>query len=117
MPMKPRRPCSQQGCPRLTDSQYCDEHKKEAATFYNRYQRDPETAKRYGRAWQKIRKEQLRKQPLCEMCLRHGRATPADQVHHIKPLAQGGTHDRSNLMSICAPCHSAITMKESRQGG
>ncbi|WP_260677355.1 HNH endonuclease signature motif containing protein [Bacillus licheniformis] len=26
------------------------------------------------------------------------------------PLARGGTHDRSNLMALCTPCHSAITL-------
>ena len=36
----------------------------------------------------------------------------AQEVHHIIPLADGGTHDEDNLMSLCKPCHSRITAKE-----
>jgi DNA polymerase-1 len=36
--------------------------------------------------------------------------TPAQEVHHIKPLADGGTHDERNLMALCTPCHSGITL-------
>ncbi|WP_455430372.1 hypothetical protein [Paracerasibacillus soli] len=28
MPRKPRRPCSQPGCPELTHERFCDEHRK-----------------------------------------------------------------------------------------
>jgi 5-methylcytosine-specific restriction protein A len=38
-------------------------------------------------------------------------------VHHILPLARGGTHDRSNLMSLCTSCHSAITAKDGDRWG
>ncbi|WP_420838364.1 HNH endonuclease [Allobaculum mucilyticum] len=31
-----------------------------------------------------------------------------EQVHHIVPLSQGGTHDENNLMSLCKSCHSRI---------
>ena len=27
MPTKPKRPCGYPGCPNLTDSQYCEEHR------------------------------------------------------------------------------------------
>ena len=30
------------------------------------------------------------------------------EVHHILPISQGGTHDRSNLMSLCQSCHTKI---------
>ncbi len=115
MPTKPKRPCSHPGCPLLTDGQYCDEHRREADAFY--HQRDPDSHKRYGRAWRKVRKRQLARQPLCEMCMRQGRMTPADQVHHVKPLSKGGTNAPSNLMSVCAPCHSGITAREGGRWG
>jgi 5-methylcytosine-specific restriction protein A len=38
-------------------------------------------------------------------------------VHHILPLARGGTHDRSNLMSLCTSCHSTITAKDGDRWG
>jgi 5-methylcytosine-specific restriction protein A len=37
--------------------------------------------------------------------------TRAEEVHHIKPLAQGGTHDDENLMALCKPCHSRSLSK------
>lgn len=30
---------------------------------------------------------------------------PAEEVHHIVPLNDGGTHARSNLVSLCRSCH------------
>lgn len=47
--------------------------------------------------------------PLCEMCLKNHKTTPATEVHHIRPLSRGGTHDEDNLMALCKPCHSKIT--------
>ena len=38
--------------------------------------------------------------------------TPAQEVHHILPLSRGGTHDDSNLMALCKPCHSEITARD-----
>ena len=105
MPYKPKRPCSFPGCGRLTDGRFCDEHRQAAELQYNQYLRDPDTNKRYGRAWKKIRARFLLRHPLCEQCLREGRLTPAEEVHHILPLADGGTSERSNLISLCRSCH------------
>jgi len=33
----------------------------------------------------------------------------AQEVHHIKLLAQGGTNDYDNLRAVCCSCHSSIT--------
>ena len=46
--------------------------------------------------------------PLCEMCLKEGRLTPVQEVHHILPVSKGGTHARENLMSLCQSCHTKI---------
>ncbi|HOE18067.1 MAG TPA: HNH endonuclease [Syntrophorhabdaceae bacterium] len=43
--------------------------------------------------------------------------TPAEEVHHIIPLSKGGTHDESNLMSLCTSCHSEITAREGGRWG
>lgn len=74
--------------------------------------RDPESKKRYGRAWKRIRDRHIAQHPLCEVCKRNGRLTQAEEVHHILPLSHGGTHEDSNLMSLCKACHSKITAKD-----
>jgi 5-methylcytosine-specific restriction protein A len=38
---------------------------------------------------------------------------PANVVDHIVPVKQGGERfDRSNLQSLCVPCHNAKTASE-----
>ena len=112
MPKKPKRPCSYPGCPKLTYGRFCEKHQKQENKRYEKYDRLPETKKRYGRAWKRIRDRHIAQHPLCEVCKRNGRLTPTEEVHHIVPLSQGGTHDDSNLMSLCKSCHSKITAKE-----
>ena len=112
MPSKPKRPCSYPGCPNLCDGQYCKEHQKPMRDSYNKYKRSPNINKKYGRAWKRIRDRYAAAHPLCEMCLKEGRFTPVDEVHHIKPVSQGGTHDESNLMSLCRSCHTKIHCNE-----
>jgi 5-methylcytosine-specific restriction protein A len=110
MPRKPKRPCSYPGCGRLTDGRYCNEHRQVAERQYNHYVRDPDTNKRYGRAWKKIRARFLLQHPLCEQCKSECRLTAAEEVHHIVPLANGGTHDENNLHALCKSCHSRVTV-------
>ncbi len=92
MPYKPKRPCSYPGCPKLTDGRYCEEHQKIVTAHYNKHERDPASKKRYGRAWKRIRDRYIAAHPLCEECRKAGKVTPAEEVHHIKPLSRGGTH-------------------------
>ena len=40
------------------------------------------------------------------MCKQEGRLTPVQEVHHILSLEKGGTHEPTNLMSLCKSCHS-----------
>ena len=111
MPWKPKHPCRYPGCPKLTEERYCEEHKKLVDQQYDRYGRDPVAKKRYGSAWRKIRARFLAEHPLCEQCRKEGRLTKATEVHHIVPLDHGGTHDESNLMALCKPCHSRISIE------
>ena len=107
MPRKPKRPCAYPGCARLTEGVYCDEHAKLRDKQYNLYHRDPEINKRYNNVtWRKLREAYLTRFPLCEDCARRGIATVAEHVHHIKPLAAGGTNDWSNLRALCQSCHT-----------
>lgn len=106
MPRKPRRPCSHPGCPRLTDGRFCEEHAKAEVARYERDGRDRSAKRRYGRGWQRIRDRYIHAHPLCERCMAEGRYEKAEQVHHVLPLSEGGTHDESNLMSLCRECHA-----------
>ena len=44
----------------------------------------------------------------CEECQKKGLLRPVEEVHHKLPLAEGGTHDEENLVSLCQPCHARI---------
>lgn len=119
MPKKPKRPCSYPGCPRLTDGQYCDEHKRQRDREYNRYGRDDFTKNFYNTAeWRFFRKRQLAERPLCEECLKAGRRTKATMVDHIVPIKQGGEKFApSNLQSLCWSCHSRKSAEEGSRWG
>ena len=108
MPRKPKRPCRFPGCPNLTDDVYCEEHAKVMEQHYEKFQRGYSPGKRYGRAWKRIRDRYVHKHPLCEQCLKAGRYVAVEEVHHIIPLADGGTNEESNLMSLCRSCHEKI---------
>ena len=108
MPRLPKKPCKYPGCPNLTEGRYCKEHEKEANQTYEKYGRDQTVRRKYGRAWKRIRNKYVSEHPFCEKCLKNGIVVPVDEVHHIKPLAEGGTHDRSNLIGLCKSCHAKI---------
>ena len=115
MPKRPRSPCRFAGCPELTEGLYCDKHRKLKNRYYNKYKRDPNTYKRYGTRWRRIRQLYIKEHPVCEVCEKQGKITPVQEVHHIIPLSRGGTHHEDNLMSLCKSCHSRITAtKEER---
>lgn len=90
MPTKPKRPCSHPSCPRITDGRFCEEHQRQENKRYEKYDRNPAMRRRYGRTWKRIRDRHIAAHPLCEMCKKQGRITPAEEAHHIKPLSQGG---------------------------
>ena len=111
MPMKPKRPCRYPGCPNLVEhdgDSYCAEHQKLMDDHYDHFTRGYDGHKRYGTQWRKIRTRYVHKHPFCEMCLKEGRYVPVEEVHHIKPISEGGTNDESNLMSLCHSCHEKI---------
>ena len=108
MPHKPKKPCRHPGCPNLTDGTYCTEHARIMYQRYNRERRDPAINSRYDSEWRAIREQFIVSFPFCQVCRKYGRLVRADVVHHIKPLAEGGTHDFSNLISLCNRCHARI---------
>ena len=100
MPRKPKSPCSYPGCPKLTDDRYCEKHKRLTNKNYNKYQRDPKSNKRYGRAWKRIRDRYVKEYPLCEECKKHG-SLLLKGMHHIVPC-QGGNEFQSYV--LCKSC-------------
>lgn len=46
--------------------------------------------------------------PVCEQCMAVGRYVKTAEIHHKLPLAEGGTHDRRNLIALCKECHARI---------
>ena len=107
MPYKPKKPCAYPGCPNLTTERYCSVHKTIASREYQKT-RDPATTTRYGSEWRRIRNRYISQHPLCKRCEQEGRLTPATDVHHIAPLADGGTNADDNLMSVCKSCHAIL---------
>lgn len=107
MPSKAPHPCAYPRCPNLTTERYCSEHKTIASREYQKL-RDPATTARYGSEWRRIRNRYISRHPLCERCEQEGRLTPATEVHHIAPLADAGTNDDENLMSVCKSCHAIL---------
>jgi len=64
--------------------------------------------------WRSLRFIKYTNNPLCEMCLKEGRVTQTDEVHHIIPFYNGVevlewlAFDYDNLMSLCTECHHKI---------
>lgn len=71
-------------------------------------------SKAYDRRWRKIRYNFLARYPFCVGCNAQGKTTPATEVDHIRPLAEGGTHDETNLQPFCKSCHSRKTNEDRR---
>ena len=68
--------------------------------------------------WQQTRDAFLKsKGGLCELCLKQGLTTPAEIVHHKKPLTQTNIHDPKislaweNLMAVCREHHEELHRK------
>ena len=96
------------GWSNLTDGRFCEEHARLEARRYEKYDRGPETKRRYGRTWKCIRNSYATAHPLCELCLKQGRYVRAEKIHHIRPMSEGGTHARENLIALCKSCHAII---------
>ena len=76
------------------DKEY-NEHRPAIHKFYN-------TSR-----WRSLREYMMRKQPLCQECLKHGIIKKGDLVDHIKPIREGGSPvSIKNLQVLCHECHN-----------
>lgn len=119
MPSRPPRACSRQGCSATTTdgTSYCPKHKPKQKSGWADYHKTKNGSSRhkagYGHDWDKLRKSVLiRDRYLCQVCLKLGVYTQANQVDHIVNKALGGTNCAANLQAICSPCHKRKTQKE-----
>jgi len=108
MPYKPKQPCGYPSCPELSDGRYCDKHRRQVNSNYNRYTRDEDSKRFYGsKAWAATSKRQLKAHPVCVMCMRAGRLKAAEIADHIVPIRDGGARlCVTNLQSLCRSCHN-----------
>lgn len=66
--------------------------------------------------WRKLKSEYYQNHPLCELCLKDGKVTPAEDIHHIIPILKGRSieeqkrlgFDYNNLMALCKEHHQKI---------
>lgn len=64
--------------------------------------------------WRKLREVYMHEHPLCEECLKKGKVTPAEDIHHIRSPFTGGDInyslllDDNNLEAVCKKCHQLI---------
>lgn len=104
MPSRPLGPCTQPGCPNRATAGHgrCLEHARPAWQGSGRG-----LDHGAGVAWKTIRARVLSEEPTCRAC----GVNASTEVHHVTPRAQGGTHERSNLAGVCAPCHRRLTTR------
>ena len=112
MPTRAPRPCSHQGCPALTDTGWCAEHRK-------RYeqQRGSAAQRGYDSKWRRARAQWLAEHPWCAACEAQGRQTPATMVDHIVPH-RGDLKlmwNRRNWQSLDDHCHAVKRQRESME--
>jgi 5-methylcytosine-specific restriction endonuclease McrA len=81
--------------------------------------RKPErSTKEYGydHTWRVLSERKRKDDPLCEMCLKQGKAEASTEVHHIVPIDEAPwlRLEWNNLMSVCNECHKGIHVEKDR---
>ena len=69
----------------------------------------------YGIEHDRMRTLLMRTVILCEECTRQGRTSAGTIADHIKPIAKGGTGDRSNYQLLCKDCSDTKTLADKGQ--
>lgn len=67
-----------------------------------------------SKQWKELRLYMVQKYPLCQDCLKEGRITATEEIHHqLSPFQKGITEeekyrrafDEKNLVALCRECH------------
>lgn len=76
-----------------------------------------ERCKRYRtKAWEQLRIEVIaRDRMTCQLCGKLAIGPKECHVDHIKPVADGGSDELSNLRVLCAACHSRRTATDQKR--
>ncbi len=108
--------CPVNGCHEFTDGGRCEKHSTQQKKQQRVNRRDEPF---YNTVlWQGVRKSYRNSNPLCEICLLKGHTKPAEMVHHIVPIIDGGDRTaRSNLQSVCNACHGELHKATAGGGG
>jgi 5-methylcytosine-specific restriction protein A len=118
MPTAPSKPCRQLPCAALTTDGFCTAHQQHKNDRFS--YRGTSASRGYDNDWKKLRVVALQRDcHLCQICLKAGRATPAQDVHHILSieLRPDLRLDIDNLLSVCRPCHAIETATEKHAAG
>ena len=93
---------------------YQREQKHVADREYNKHR--PIRHKFYSTSrWRQLRDYIMRKQPLCQECLKNGVIKKGDVVDHITPIEKGGSPTaEKNLQVLCHACHNKKHADERR---
>jgi 5-methylcytosine-specific restriction protein A len=116
MPNKPRKLCKHPGCNQLVDTSYCNTHQQLHIEKRKEYDKHRPTYHDWysNKRWRMLRIHWLKCNPICVMCNKIGRITPATIVDHVRPH-KGSIdmfYDVSNLQSLCKQCHDSKTARE-----
>ena len=69
--------------------------------------------------WQRLRKAQLEKEPLCGYCAAQGYAVVATVCDHIDGHPSGETEEKfwsGPFQSLCQGCHNGAKQEQERRG-
>lgn len=82
-------------------------------------QRGSAASRGYGRKWQRVRLEHLKRSPLCVECHARGEVVAAAVVDHVIPHKgdQRLFWATGNWQSLCKPCHDLKTAREDGRFG
>jgi len=74
------------------------------------------TAFYQSKQWRMTRNYYIKRNPLCEQCLRDNKTTSGQCVDHIKQVTKGGSKfDESNLQTLCNSCHAKKSGQEAME--
>lgn len=83
------------------------------------YRDNPEIAKKYkSKRWQKLRKQKLLLNPICERCNKQGIIKATYIIHHKEYITDKNYEDDNvfynidNLESLCFDCHNKEHFEE-----